>query len=135
MLQMMSAKHEFVIFKMEPASHARITENLNWGLAILKYLCEWTITTLTIILLLTCSQTIIFAGFDMSKRVPLGAENSTKAGVVGGADGLISDEEESVDVVESEMVCDARWVVLVIDLSWRIQFVSRAEFISLWILK
>jgi hypothetical protein len=59
------------------------------------------------ILLLTCSQTIIFAGFDMSKRVPLGAENSTKAGVVGGAVGLISDEEESVDVVEAEMVCDA----------------------------
>ena len=41
----------------------------------------------------------------MSKRVPLGAENSTKVGVVRGADGLISDKKESVD---TEIVCDAR---------------------------
>ena len=44
----------------------------------------------------------------MSQRVPLGAKNSTEVVVVRGADSLISDKDESVDVVESEMVCDAR---------------------------
>ena len=77
----------------------------------------------------------MFAGFGMSKRVPLGADNATKAGAVGGADGLISDEEETAEMVETEMVCDACWDVLVIDLSRCIQFVSRAEFISLQISK
>ena len=71
----------------------------------------------------------------MSQRVPLGAKNSTEVVVVRGADSLISDKDESVDVVESEMVCDARWVMSVIDLSWCSQFVLRAEFIFLQILK
>ena len=49
----------------------------------------------------------MFTGFDVSKRVPLGGDNVTQAGAVGGADGLISDEEETAEMVETEMVCDA----------------------------